>query len=155
MDGTKLTQDLFDKICEEIATSSMSTRNVCKANGIDGATFYRAISKDENWRDQYTRAKEDQTEFLVDEMLEIADDGSNDLMTIVKGDIEYELENKEVTNRSKLRIDTRKFIAAKLKPKKYGDKLDITSNGNEIKSVPVVLPDGKTYEDLKKELKPE
>lgn len=131
---TVFTQELFDSICQQIATSSTSTRNICKAHQIDPVTFYRWLQKDEDLRNQYARAKEDQVEFLIDEMLEIADDGSNDLMTIVKGDMEYEMENKEVTNRSKLRLDTRKFIASKLKPKKYGDKLDVTTAGEKIES---------------------
>lgn len=75
---------------------------------------------------QYARAKEEQADMMIEEMIDISDDGTNDLMTIEKGDMSYEIENKEVTNRSKLRVDTRKWIASKLKPKKYGDKLEHT-----------------------------
>jgi hypothetical protein len=42
------------------------------------------------------------------------------------------MENKEVVNRSKLRVEARKWIAAKLKPKKYGEKLDVTSAGEKL-----------------------
>lgn len=80
---------------------------------------------------QYARAKEEQADFMIEEMIEIADDGTNDLMTIEKGDISYEVENKEVTNRSKLRVETRKWIASKLKPKKYGDKIDMELTGKD------------------------
>lgn len=80
---------------------------------------------------QYARAKEEQADFMIEEMIDIADDGSNDLMTIVKGDLAYEAENKEVTNRSKLRVETRKWIASKLKPKKYGDKIDMELTGKD------------------------
>jgi hypothetical protein len=62
-------------------------------------------------------------------MIDIADDGSNDFMTITKGDISYEVENKEWTSRSKLRVETRKWAASKLKPKKYGEKLDLGFRG--------------------------
>lgn len=145
----EFSQELFDKICEKIATSSQSTRSTCKENLINATTFYRWINKDEETgryggklRNTYARAKEDQVEYLVDEMLEIADDGSNDLMTITKGDASYEMEDKEVTNRSKLRIDVRKFIASKLKPKKYGDSIDVKSNGEAIQQVVIYqLPD--------------
>lgn len=75
---------------------------------------------------QYARAKEEQADFMVEEMIDIADDGTNDYMTITKGDISYNVEDKEVTSRSKLRVETRKWAAAKLKPKKYGDKLEHT-----------------------------
>lgn len=78
---------------------------------------------------QYARAREAQADFLAEEIIEIADDGSNDYMTIVKGDKEYNVEDKEVTNRSRLRVDSRKWIASKLKPKKYADKLDLNHSG--------------------------
>jgi hypothetical protein len=122
---SKYTPELFEKICEEIATSSKSTRSICVANGITSQAMYRWLEQDAELRDKYVRAKEEQVEFMVDEMLEIADDGTNDYMTIEKGDKQYNVEDREVTNRSRLRIDTRKFIASKLKPKKYGDKLDV------------------------------
>jgi hypothetical protein len=78
---------------------------------------------------QYARAKEEQADFMSEEMIDIADDGTNDFMTIEKGDMSYEIENKEVTNRSKLRVETRKWIISKLKPKKYGDKIDMELTG--------------------------
>ncbi|MBY3220874.1 hypothetical protein HFO18_07085 [Rhizobium laguerreae] len=53
---------------------------------------------------------------MADEMFDIADDGSNDVMTIAKGDAEYEIENKEATNRSKLGVDTGKWYVSKLAP---------------------------------------
>jgi hypothetical protein len=42
-----------------------------------------------------------------------------------------------------------------MQPKKYGDKVDLTSGDKPIGSVPVVLQDGRTYEDLKNDLTPE
>ena len=86
--------------------------------------------------DRYARAKELQMDYLAEEIIDISDDGKNDFMSVVRGDEVYEQENKEVTNRSRLRVDTRKWIMAKLAPKKYGDKIDVTSNG---KSMPFVL----------------
>lgn len=79
---------------------------------------------------QYAHAREAQADFMAEEIIEIADDGSNDYMTVVKGDQEYNIENKEVTNRSKLRVDARKWVASKLKPKKYGDKIDLNHSGS-------------------------
>ena len=78
------------------------------------------------------RAKQLQMEHMAEEMIDIADDGSNDLMTIVKGDESYEQENKEIVNRAKIRIDTRKWLMSKLNPKKYGDKLDLTSDNKAL-----------------------
>jgi hypothetical protein len=131
-------QEIAEKLCEEIATSSKSLRTICKEEGMPSVrtvlSWLSAGDKEDAKPDlraflrQYARAREEQADFLAEEILEIADDGSNDLMTITKGDASYEAENKEVTNRSKLRVDARKWIASKLKPKKYGDKLDMDLN---------------------------
>jgi hypothetical protein len=89
------------------------------------ATVFRWLGVHEAFRDQYARAREAQADTLADEMLDIADDGDNDWMER-KGEDGQSLgwrENGEAIGRSKLRLDTRKWIASKLKPKKYGDKL--------------------------------
>lgn len=134
-------QEIADKICEEIATSSKSLRTICNEDGMPsvGTLLKWMRENTNNFLTQYTRAKEEQADFMAEEMLDIADDGSNDLMTITKGDRSYELENKEVVNRSKLRIETRKWLSSKLKPKKYGDKLDLTSGGDKLPQ-PVSTP---------------
>jgi hypothetical protein len=79
---------------------------------------------------QYTRAKEESADALTDEMLDISDDASNDWMrrnTDEKGAPGW-YANGDHIQRSRLRIETRKWIASKLKPKKYGDK--VTHEGN-------------------------
>ena len=128
------TNDLANAICTEIATSSRSLRTICNAEGMPSvSTILNWLRDKPDFLAQYTRAKEEQADYMQEEMVDIADDGSNDFMTIVKGDQEYTVENKEWTSRSKLRVETRKWIASKLKPKKYGDKIDVTSYGEKIK----------------------
>ena len=124
-------QEIADLICAEISSTSKSLRTICKADWMPCvATVLKWLREDTNgFLAQYTRAKEEQADLLIEEMIDISDDGSNDFMTIVKGDMEYESENKEVTNRSKLRVETRKWIASKLKPKKYGDKIQTEVSG--------------------------
>ena len=126
-------KEIADQICEEIATSTKSLRTICAQEGMPSVrTVLRWLREDKDgFCAQYARAKEEQADFMVEEMIDIADDGSNDLMTITKGDASYEMENKEVTNRSKLRVHTRKWIASKLKAKKYGDKVDIEHTGKD------------------------
>lgn len=134
------TPDIADKLCEEISTSSKSLKTICAMDGMPSVrTVLRWLREDKGGEEdkskgfcvQYARAKEEQADFLTEEMIDIADDGSNDFMTITKGDISYEVENKEWTSRSKLRVETRKWAASKLKPKKYGDKLDIGMRGKD------------------------
>lgn len=129
---TKFTQELADAVCEQIAQGK-SMRTVCAPDEMPAiATLFRWLREYESFREQYARATEERTEAMAEDILDIADDGSNDLMTIQKGDMTYEIENKEVTNRSRLRVDTRKWLMAKMKPKKYGDKLDLTSDGKAL-----------------------
>ena len=67
--------------------------------------------------DQYAHAKRCQIETFIDEILEIADDSSQDVLVNEQGSISC---NHEFIARSRLRIDTRKWLASKLVPKVYG-----------------------------------
>ncbi len=67
-----------------------------------------------------------QADALFDEALEIADDASGDWSTDKDG--KKTLDHEHV-QRSRLRVDTRKWAAGKLAPKRYGDKLQHTGEG--------------------------
>lgn len=133
------TEELATKLCTEIATSSKSLRTICKELEISVSTVLNWL-KDESkpgFLAQYARAKEEQADFMAEEMIEIADDGTNDTMTIEGKNGPVDVEDKEWTSRSKLRVETRKWIASKLKPKKYGDKVDVTTAGQAITHVTI------------------
>lgn len=151
----KRRETVFNKIITEIADIGTPLRTILKRKGMpSSSTFFIWLNEDDELSKRYARAKEVQAEALADEIIEIADDGSNDYMTIVKGDKEYNVENKEVTNRSRLRVDARKWLLSKTLPKKYGDRIDITTDGEKVGgSIPLVLEDGRSIEDLKNELK--
>ena len=89
------------------------------------ATVFRWLQAHEAFRERYTRAREAQADALFDELLTIADDGRNDWMAIHgdDGEVVGYKENGEALRRSALRIDARKWMASKLQPKKYGDKI--------------------------------
>ena len=84
------------------------------------STIHNWLANNEKFRAEYEYAKEAQSDTFADEMDYIANDESIDV------------------NRARLIIDTRKWIASKLKPKKYGDKVDHTSGG---KPIPIVSLD--------------
>lgn len=71
---------------------------------------------------QYARAREVQAETMAEEMLAIADDGINDTCQDADG---RTIVNHDVIARSRLRVDARKWLASKLAPKKYGDRLEL------------------------------
>jgi hypothetical protein len=131
---TKYNQEIADRICELISTTSKSMRTICNEVGINYISHLRWTREHEEYSTQYARAKEDQSDFLIEQMIEIADDSTSDSTVDEFGN---ERMNSEYVQRSRIRIDTRKWIASKLKPKKYGDKVDVTSDGDKIQT-PVI-----------------
>ena len=72
------------------------------------------------FRGKYTRAKSSQVSILADQIIEIADYSQADTLEDEEGN---RMVNREIVERSKIRIDARKWLASKLAPKIYGDKL--------------------------------
>lgn len=127
---TDYTSDLGDIICQGIAKGSSMVR-VCENDDDlpEPRTVYRWLREHTEFRQNYEKAKEDQADRMVEEMLEIADDGSNDWMEANKpGDEGYKA-NGEHIQRSRLRLDARKWVASKFKAKKYGDKITTEHTG--------------------------
>ena len=65
-------------------------------------------------------------DYHAEQIIEIADDGTNDTYLDEQGNVKV---NTDVLGRSRLRVDARKWIASKLLPKVYGDKIDATLSG--------------------------
>lgn len=122
---TDYSQEIADVICGEIAMG-YSLRTICKSDDMPClATIFNWLRTHKEFLDQYEKAKVEQADALAEEMLDIADDGTNDWMEKQNKDgSTYEVINHEHIQRSRLRVDARKWIASKLKPKKYGDKLE-------------------------------
>ena len=107
---------IADAICE-LLCEGHSLRSICLADDMPNkSTVFRWLGVNPKFRDQYTCAREAQADAMADDILDIADDGSNDFMG------EDEKYNGDAVARSKLRVDARKWLASKLLPKKYGDK---------------------------------
>lgn len=86
----------------------------------------RWLMSNEKFRGQYAYAREMQADFHAEELLEIADDATNDWMRRNgKEDEPGWVVNSEHIQRSRTRIDTRKWLMSKLAPKRYGEKLAI------------------------------
>ena len=141
-------QEIADDLCEQLSTSNKATSTILAEMGKTGdtvgvTTIYKWLRDNEQFAKDYARAKEEQADFLAEEMLEIADDDSLDVGFTDEGKPFVKGENIQ---RARLRIDTRKWIASKLKPKKYGDKIEQTLQGpcGEALNLTVsfVKPDG-------------
>ena len=109
------------------------------------ALFHNWLINDTELIDQYARAAELRADNIFDEILEIADDGSNDFMEKQGKDGEvFEVFNAEHVQRSRLRIDARKWMLGKMNPKKYGDRVGIdhtSTDGSMSPKAPVSLDD--------------
>ena len=89
---------------------------------------------DENKLKQYAHAREAREDFIFEEILVIADETENDTAVISLGDdIEVTKVNNEAIQRSKLRVDTRKWMLGKMNSKKYGEKIQQELSG-EVKT---------------------
>lgn len=128
----KYTPELGDRICERIATCSLGLDHIAKEFNLNPSTLRDWYAKDtHDFSKKYARAKVQQMDYMAEEIIEIADDGRNDLMTVYNAAGEpKEVEDKEVLNRSRLRVDSRKWLMSKLAPKKYGDKVLLGSDPN-------------------------
>lgn len=142
-------QELADKLCALLA-EGMSMHRACEPDDMpDKRTVFRWLRTKEEFCHQYEEAKAEAADFLAEEMIEIADDGTNDYITKKNNDgSEYEVVNSEHIQRSRLRIDARKWIASKLKPKKYGDKVTQEVSGPDgeplqaqLNYIPICPPD--------------
>lgn len=137
---TVYTTKLAEEICNAIATTpNKSIVLLCKENEQfpDYSTIKRWLRDErrEEFRTLYAQAKEDQAELLAEEIIEIADDSARDEIITEDG---RSIENREFINRSRLRVDARKWVAAKLLPKKYGDKIGLTDGDGGPLTVQVV-----------------
>ena len=115
---TKYTEELGKKICEQIANGK-SLKKICKSAKMPHRdTIHRWLLDKEKkeFYDNYEKAVNVRTENMFDEIEEISDLS----------------DKKQSTNRSRLRIDTRKWYLSKIMPKKFGDKVDVTSDGKPI-----------------------
>jgi hypothetical protein len=126
----RFTPEVGDRFCQKVATSKQSLRTICAMDGMPSVTtILRWLRERPDFREEYRIAKQEQAELMVEEILEIADDGSNDTRTDEKG---REIVCTDVLQRSKLRVDARKWLASKLLPKKYGDKVEAAGARPEI-----------------------
>ncbi len=113
-----------------------SIRVSCQALDIATSTYMKWVSESEQYARDHTKAMEERADKLFEEILEIADESSGDTKITPEGVV---LQNSEFVQRSRLRVDARKWMLGKMQPKKYGDKLDVTSDGKQIIAPQIIL----------------
>ena len=120
------------EICERIAKGE-SMVSICASEGMPSqALVYRWLTVDSEFVERYAHAREQQAEHYLDEIIAISDDVTLDEIIDGEGNPRT---NHEAIQRSRLKVDTRKWAMSKLAPKKYGDKIQqeiVGANGGAI-----------------------
>lgn len=128
---TDYNQDKAILICSRMAEGE-SLRSICRDESMPAlSTVFLWVAKHSEFSEQYKLAMASRADAMFEDMIEIADDGRNDYIVSGDGDERF---NTEHVQRSRLRLDTRKWMLSKMLPKKYGDKVtdEIIGNDNEI-----------------------
>lgn len=119
--------EIINEICEKIS-KGQSLRSVLKSENMpDIVTFYKWIDSNIDFVKQYARATELRAESIFEDIIKICDATEDDIIYDEKGN---EIPNHNVINRDRLRVDSRKWMLAKMMPKKYGDKVELEHSGS-------------------------
>lgn len=128
-----------DRVLAGLAENK-SLRAVCKGEGMPSCQRVLAWLEDPekaDFAEQYTRTRARAYEQMADEIIEISDSGENDTYIDDNGMAKTDT---DVIARSKLRVDSRKWLLSKMLPKVFGDKLDLKHSGG-VSVVPVTPTD--------------
>lgn len=143
---SKYTNAVADRICERLSDGE-SLQSICLSERMPSkSTVFRWLRQYASFRDQYARAREAQADAIADEILDIADEEC----TTVRADKHKSSDddgegNTEVVfdsvavQRNKLRIDARKWLASKLRPKVYGERPDPIQDDTPVLPVKVIV----------------
>lgn len=115
-------EKIANEVCEALSTTSFGIKRLCKDNPHwpSYRIIYRWLFENKDFRNSYARAKANQIEIHVEEILEISDNSDRDIIETEDG---KKIVNHEHINRSRLMVDSRKWLAAKLSPRIYGDRV--------------------------------
>ena len=117
-----LNPEIAQRVIEGLA-EGRSLRAICREEGMPTESYIRKVAiQDSEFGAQYTRARDIGLDAMADELLDIADDGSNDWMDRNSPDNPGYAYNGEAGARSRLRVDTRKWYLSKMAPKRYADR---------------------------------
>lgn len=108
---TKFTQELADTICERIANGE-TLRSICRDIKFAPSTVIEWTWNNRDFSEQYTRARLKQADAYADMIL---DEAFNSLDPQI----------------GRLRVDALKWVASKLAPKRYGDKVEVEQTGTQ------------------------
>lgn len=131
---TDYSPELADKICKAISQGN-SLKKICDSNYSMPcqASIFNWLTQYPDFLEKYTKAKEQGIEAKAEELEDIGDEA---IEAAWKADPKAA---GAIVQAYKLKIDNMKWAMSKLKPKKYGDKIDMTTNGKDLPT-PILAP---------------
>jgi hypothetical protein len=114
-----------ETICEEMLQGK-GLVEICRAADMPSrVTVYRWLESNPDFRARMQRAREGLMDFFAEQILQIAFDESGDILIEQDGDKSKAVANHAKVQRDRLKIDSLKWTAARLFPKRYGDKMEL------------------------------
>lgn len=130
---SKFSQDLAEKICEQIAHGK-SLRAICAEDDMPSATtVFKWLNENQDFSEQYARARDRQADHYFEEIVEIADSVEAESAAVAK---------------ARLQVDARKWTLSKLAPKKYGEKTELDVKSSDGSMTPTVRLDAEEYRKI-------
>jgi hypothetical protein len=123
---------VFNSIISEIENGASLRSALRLNNNFSSSTFDAWIKEDEDKSNQYACARDKRTDLIFEQILTIADANENDILGV--DDNGRKIINNDVVQRNRLQIDARKWMLGKMNKRKYGDSIDMTSDGDKISS---------------------
>ena len=124
-------ESVMPDILALIATTPKSLESICKSDERfpDARTVYRWIDASEELCQRYARAKQAQLQILADQLVDLADNDRICQKRTIKPDGSEEIVILDQVERTRVQIDTRKWLLSKLDPKKYGERIQQEHTG--------------------------
>ena len=130
---SKFSQDMAENICEQIANGK-SLRAICAEDDMPSATtVFKWLNENQDFSEQYARARDRQADYYFEEIVEIADSVEADSAAVAK---------------ARLQVDARKWTLSKLAPKKYGEKTELDVKSSDGSMTPTVRLDAEEYRKI-------
>lgn len=123
---TEFSQEIVDIVCERIADGE-SLRSICGDVTLPSkATIFKWLSQNKDFADQYAHARDAQADAMADDILHISNTPCIGVKTTTKSTGIETIEGDMIEHR-RLQVDARKWLAARMAPKKYGDRIDLNA----------------------------
>lgn len=142
---------IAEEICQRLSDGETLTE-ICKLEHMPCLSLVMLWARDRaDFMELYARARRVQFERMVDEIIDISDDATNDWVNRQFGEDTVRVIDHEHVNRSKLRVDSRKWLLGKMLPDRFGDRIahqTLDEHGKPTKPSIIVIVDGAPGEGV-------